>query len=767
MYLTEIYRVPQSLYKGGAEDLTLGVTDVRLREYFRNTKPLPGKEPLRYKIMPSGKTVQIVIIDPNVKTQVIAELILKPKRSFPIPNSYEISVANIDERYRGQGLIFSLYDIVLDELQGHLISSTAQTPGGRKTWTKLIQDPNVEAVGLAMVPAGSFSNRRQVNKVIEEIMKIGAVYLGVVGNVGTGTSLVRRHHLFSFPVETAESGSELANAIPDSKIRLYNSVSSIIKTGLMASRRPVHGQGSLSIIDVDKELGEEATDTMRLPPASNKAQDWIEKVYQKYPHTWQNNHVMTWGEGDQQELAMFELEPSKTRRDAVEVKWFQAYPLRQGIGSRAMRELQQLAREDGVALTLYAWDKGQVSRSQLMKFYRRMGFNPVTKKSASMVWNPDQLDEVNIDNRAGAGAVPYNTEVDYFGLRVMMRPSIFLKLAAPLGQPHNEKLEQYIAQGGAIGSPFIMVDIPEAWEDGDFSQLAEVTGHEGRNRVSAVLKLEGDAPIEMHLFPRYLRRRHLTSQWIEALNRGLTAEHSGRVVPGPLFDDATLEEGWREKAAAAATAATLAYGGMHNATPPQPGTTAQPGVTQNAIQKAAPNKPAAPKPFVLQFTDKNPIRDYLVQRGHQAGFSDIELAHLVSQVQHETMDFKHLEELGTPKYFARKYDKKYNPRKAKILGNVKPGDGERYKGRGFVHLTGRDNYTRAGQALGIDLANKPYLAADPKVAADVAVWFWKNRVQPKVGDFPAATVTQVTKPINPGLRGLSDREAKFMKITNR
>jgi putative chitinase len=506
-------------------------------------------------------------------------------------------------------------------------------------------------------------------------------------------------------------------------------------------------------------------DLFRAP--DDRAAKWIQQVYDLYPMTWQNNHVMTWGEGEDQELAMFELVPNPARPGHVEVKWFQAYPLRRGVGSRAMQELQRLARADNIGLTLYAWDKGQVSRSQLMKFYRRMGFQPTARNSASMIWNPDQLSEVTIDNREGAGAVPYNADVDYFGLRVQMRPSTFLKLAAPLGGPHNEKLEQYIAQGGAIGAPFLMIDIPEGWEAGDFSQPAEVTGHEGRNRVSAVLKLEGDAPIEMHLFPRYLRRRHLTPQWIEALNRGLTAESSGRVIPGPLFDADTLEEGWREKAAAAATAATLAYGGMHNTTPPQPGTAAQPGVVQKAIQKTAPNKPAAPKPFVLQFTDKNPIRDYLVQRGRQAGFSDIELAHLVSQVQHETMDFKHLEELGTPKYFARKYDKKYNPRKAKILGNVKPGDGERYKGRGFVHLTGRDNYTRAGQALGIDLANKPYLAADPKVAADVAVWFWKNRVQPKVDDFPAATVTQVTKPINPGLRGLSDREAKFMKITNR
>ena len=59
-----------------------------------------------------------------------------------------------------------------------------------------------------------------------------------------------------------------------------------------------------------------------------RAKAWIEKVYAKYPATWQNNHVMMWGEGDSQQLAFFELIPSMSKKDAVEVKWFQAYPLR-------------------------------------------------------------------------------------------------------------------------------------------------------------------------------------------------------------------------------------------------------------------------------------------------------------------------------------------------------------------------------------------------------------------------------------------------------
>ena len=126
--------------------------------------------------------------------------------------------------------------------------------------------------------------------------------------------------------------------------------------------------------------------------AAAKARAWIEKVYAKYPQTMQNNHVMTWGSGDDLQFAMFELVPSFSKRGAVEVKWFQAYPLRAGVGSRAMQELQALAREDGISLTLFPWDKGQVSQSKLTKFYRGRGFAPTVKGGKAMQWSPE-LDE--------------------------------------------------------------------------------------------------------------------------------------------------------------------------------------------------------------------------------------------------------------------------------------------------------------------------------------------------------------------------------------
>lgn len=134
---------------------------------------------------------------------------------------------------------------------------------------------------------------------------------------------------------------------------------------------------------------------------------WIEKVYAEYPQTWQNNHIMVMGgTGDDQQFAMFELVPSMSKKDAVEVKWFQAYPLRQGVGSRAMQQLQTLAQEDGIALTLYPWDKGQVSQAKLTKFYKGQGFKPTVKGAKNMMWTPE-IAEADMSRRGflkGLGA---------------------------------------------------------------------------------------------------------------------------------------------------------------------------------------------------------------------------------------------------------------------------------------------------------------------------------------------------------------------------
>jgi len=142
----------------------------------------------------------------------------------------------------------------------------------------------------------------------------------------------------------------------------------------------------------------------------------------------------------------------------------------------------------------------------------------------------------------------------------------------------------------------------------------------------------------------------------------------------------------------------------------------------------------------------------------KANIKGNELVAFLSQVAHETMNFKHMTEIGGSLDF-KKYDPKYAPAKAKQLGNKYPGDGELFKGRGYIQLTGRYNYSKAGEALGLPLEQKPQLLEKPEVAAKVAIWYWQSRVQPNVDNFK--DVKDVTKPINPGMKGLDDRKEKY------
>ena len=149
-----------------------------------------------------------------------------------------------------------------------------------------------------------------------------------------------------------------------------------------------------------------------------------------------------------------------------------------------------------------------------------------------------KISEVVIDNRNGIGATPYNQEVNYRGLRVQMKPSVFLDLAAFLrSDDRNRHVTQAILDGVAIGAPFLIIQIPAAWFDSqDYSEPAQIVGHEGRNRMQSVQDAEGNAAIETHLFFRDdIRNRDLTPEIIEALSQGMYMERTSTLKRGPLF----------------------------------------------------------------------------------------------------------------------------------------------------------------------------------------------------------------------------------------
>lgn len=153
----------------------------------------------------------------------------------------------------------------------------------------------------------------------------------------------------------------------------------------------------------------------------------------------------------------------------------------------------------------------------------------------------------------------------------------------------------------------------------------------------------------------------------------------------------------------------------------------------------------------------------LVGQARAAGMKGRELAQFLAQCAHESLNFSTLREIGDKEHFSR-YDIKHNPEKARELGNTNPGDGFKYIGRGFIQLTGKDNYMRAGKALGLPLVEQPELAERPDIAAKIAIWYWENRVDPRVSDY--SNTRAVTKPINSGLAGLDDRDEKYKAIAH-
>ena len=196
------------------------------------------------------------------------------------------------------------------------------------------------------------------------------------------------------------------------------------------------------------------------------------------------------------------------------------------------------------------------------------------------------------------------------------------------------------------------------------------------------------------------------------------------------------------------------------ATPiPTPAVTANPALPTTKPAKVAsvpkPQQGAKPKAYVP--VTGSPFELVLRKAAMGAKLAGAELAAFLGQCAHESAKFT------TTKEFAD--GSQYEGRKD--LGNVYPGDGPKYKGRGFIQITGRANYTQAAKDLGIDLVNHPELAEKPDVATKVSLWYWKTRVQPKISNFN--NTKAVTKKINGGLRGLDKREkyTQNFKVANK
>lgn len=160
----------------------------------------------------------------------------------------------------------------------------------------------------------------------------------------------------------------------------------------------------------------------------------------------------------------------------------------------------------------------------------------------------------------------------------------------------------------------------------------------------------------------------------------------------------------------------------------------------------------------------------------------LRLAHFLAQCGHESGGFRAVQENLNysadglkkifPKYFPGNLAESYARNPEKIASKVYGGrmgngdettkEGFKFRGRGYIQLTGKSNYTAFANAIGEDTVSNPDLVATKYPLASAAWFFWKNGLN-SIADKGAdpATVTAVTKRVNGGTIGLADRIKHF------
>lgn len=157
---------------------------------------------------------------------------------------------------------------------------------------------------------------------------------------------------------------------------------------------------------------------------------------------------------------------------------------------------------------------------------------------------------------------------------------------------------------------------------------------------------------------------------------------------------------------------------------------------------------------------------FIAQIGHESGA----LARLYENLNYSAARLLEI----FPRYFSSSEATKYSFHPDKIAnrvyalrygnGDEESGDGWRYRGRGLIQLTFRENYKTCGEALGVNLIHNPDMLAMPEHAAMSAAWYWYAHGCNAMAD--AGEIRGITRVINGGYRGLDDRIALFVRVNS-
>lgn len=160
-------------------------------------------------------------------------------------------------------------------------------------------------------------------------------------------------------------------------------------------------------------------------------------------------------------------------------------------------------------------------------------------------------------------------------------------------------------------------------------------------------------------------------------------------------------------------------------------------ITENVLKNLCPYaKPQLLKDVVKYFNELAPQFDVT---------TDLRVCHFFAQAAVETDWFKTLQEYASGREYEGRRD----------LGNIYPGDGERYKGRGIFQVTGRHNYETVGKKMGLDLINNPELLLDPRNAVWSALIYWQSRNMNAIAD--RDDIEKASLAVNGGYNGYNER----------
>lgn len=123
----------------------------------------------------------------------------------------------------------------------------------------------------------------------------------------------------------------------------------------------------------------------------------------------------------------------------------------------------------------------------------------------------------------------------------------------------------------------------------------------------------------------------------------------------------------------------------------------------------------------------------------------------LARIGHESLSFTRVREIASGDAYEGRKD----------LGNTQKGDGRKFRGRAYIQITGRSNYTILSRVYNKDFVNKPELLEEIEWSAKATGWFWNWKDLNKLAD--KGNIKEITRRINGGYNGLVDTQLRYKR----